>query len=330
MEDKIVGMKNSSIPYYGEEGYAEWMQQEVEPYLEKYCREGTFLGEGNISIHYCGYKLKNADKCVVISHGFCECAEKYCELIYYFLQAGISMYIMEHRGHGHSGRLVDNLEMIHVEDFKDYAKDLIHFVKDVVKPQEEHVYLLGHSMGGAISLLTLEEEPNLFEAAILSSPMCGINTGKYSPVLLEIIAGVGCLLGKRKSFALGQTGFKEKPKFEGSSSLSEARYMYFFQKRLQNQNYRTHGGSFAWVYESMKACRIMMKPRNLEKIDTPILLFMAGKEHMVDNARIEVLAKSTKHTKFVVMSDSRHEIFNAKEETRRSYYEEIFNFLNSI
>lgn len=315
------------MAYFAEEGFADWMRQEVEPYLRQHGEQGCFLGSGGAVIHYHRYRLENAEKCVVISHGFCEFAEKYNEMIYYLMHAGYSVYIPEHRGHGYSDRSTPDTEMVHVEAFEDYVRDFVTFVKTVVVPREKERYLLGHSMGGAIAILTLEQYPTLFRAAVLSSPMCGMKTGRFSNRLADLVAWMCCRLGKGKSYAIGQSGFREMPDFVGSSCVSEARYQYIFQKRLECPQYRTYGGSYAWVHAGIKAGRQLMKKKNLEKINIPILLFMAGNEHMVDNVKIEEFAKHTKQTQLVMMQNAKHEIFNADRGSRRIYYEKIFAFL---
>lgn len=318
------------MAYFAEDGFADWMRQEVEPYLKQHGEQGCFLGGGGVVIHYNRYQQAGASKCVVISHGFCEFAEKYNEMIYYLMHAGYSVYIPEHRGHGYSDRSAPDAEMVHVEDYEDYVKDFIAFVKTVVVPRETERYLFGHSMGGAIAIRTLEQYPTLFCGAVLSSPMCGIQTGRFPGILAELVAWTCCRLGKGKNYAIGQGGFREKPDFAGSSCVSEARYQYIFEKRLAHPQYRTYGGSYAWVLAGMKAGRQLMKRKNLKRINMPILLFMAGNEHMVDNAQIRRFAERTNQTRLIAIPASKHEIFNADEKSRRSYYGEIFAFLQEL
>lgn len=312
--------------FFAEEGFADWMHQEVEPYLKAHCEEGYLWSGDGISIHYSRYRLENAKKCVVISHGFCEFAEKYNEFIYYLLQAGISVYVPEHRGHGYSEREAADAEMVHVTDYQEYVRDFVCFVENVV-PEDTERILFGHSMGGAVAALVLEQYPHLFSAAILSAPMCGMRTGKYPAWLAKGISWLCSKLGSGTRYAPGQGRFREEPDFAGSSCLSQARYDYIFEKRLENPLYRTYGGSYSWVCAGIRAAKKLMKRRNLEKIETPILLFEAGWDHMVDNGAIERFAEETRHTELVVMQDAKHEIFHAGLTARRNFYERVLGFL---
>lgn len=313
--------------YFAEEGFGDWMHQVVEPYLEEHCGEGYFWSQDGVSIHYKQYRLETAEKCVVISHGFCEFAEKYNEFIYYLLQNGVSVYIAEHRGHGYSGRRVSDPEMIHVADYQEYVKDFVRFVESVVVPKEEHRILFAHSMGGAVAAFVLEQYPQLFERAILSSPMCRMQTGRYPTWLAGGIAGFCRRIGRGASYAPGQGGFRETPDFEGSSCLSRARYEYIFEKRLENDRYRTYGGSYAWVHAGIKAGRKLMKKSNLRKIKIPLLVFAAGCDHMVDNDAIAQFVNGIQQAELIVVHDAKHEIFHAGITVRRNYYEKIFTFL---
>lgn len=134
-------------------GYAAWMAETVEPYLKEHGKKGYLKMEDGMSIAYRCYSLPDARKCVVISHGFCEFAEKYNEVAYRFLQEGYSVYVPEHRGHGYSGREVDDPELVHVQSYDRYVEDFAAFVEKVVSPREEHRIVFAHSMGGAIAVL---------------------------------------------------------------------------------------------------------------------------------------------------------------------------------
>lgn len=119
--------ENIMIPE--EANYQRTMKRDVEPYLRSYEKDGYIESYDKTAIYYRTYQIPQAKAGIVISHGFCEFAEKYREVIYYFLQNGYSVYVPEHRGHGYSDRIVVDGEKVHVEDYEQYVQDLHFFVK---------------------------------------------------------------------------------------------------------------------------------------------------------------------------------------------------------
>lgn len=318
------------MDYLGEEGYRSHMQCTVEPYIKKYRRKGYFESYDGTSIFYYTYRKPEAKKCVVISHGFCEFAEKYNEMIYYFLLAGYSVYLPEHRGHGYSDRKTADIEKVHVEDFEDYVRDFHCFMKKIVREQEKDRILFGHSMGGAVAVRYLEQHPDIFQGAVLSSPMLRMQTGKYPEWLAKWVADYFTMTGRGMEYAAGQKGFDAKPDFSGSSCVSEERYRYVFEKRMKDLQYRTYGASYAWLRTAIKATAVLRKKENLEKITIPVLLFVAGRDHMVDNRAAAEFVNGVRKVSLKYMENSKHEIFNADYETRAAYYEQIFDFLVNV
>lgn len=320
--------ENIMIPE--EANYQRTMKRDVEPYLRSYEKDGYIESYDKTAIYYRTYRIPQAKAGIVISHGFCEFAEKYEEVIYYFLKNGYSVYVPEHRGHGYSDRIVVDGEKVHIEDYEQYVQDLHFFVKNVVEPTEKRKILFCHSMGGAIGVRYLEEFPLTFDAAILSAPMLGMNTGKYPKWLAKVTADFFCAIGKGTKYAAGQSGFSDKPSFETSSCVSRERYMYIYNMRLRNINYQTYGGTYAWVKAGFKVIRKLRKRKNINSIKIPLIIFKAEKDDMVDNCGIEKFAKKAKTAQLVRMKDSKHEIFNAGEAVRDSYYRQIFLFLNHV
>lgn len=316
--------------YFGEEEYHSFMRRTVEPYIRSYRQRGYFESYDGTSIFYYVYRIPGAKKCVVISHGFCEFAEKYNEMVYYFLQAGYSVYLPEHRGHGYSERETQDIEKVHIEDFENYVRDFHCFMKRIVGAQEKEKILFGHSMGGAVAVRYLEQYPDIFQGAVLSSPMLRMKTGKYPEWLAKWIAKYYIVTGRGTHYAAGQKGFDSKPDFIHSSCVSEERYRYVFHKRMEDGRYQTYGASYAWLWNAIKATEILRKKENLEKIKIPILLFIAGRDHMVDNRAAAEFVNGVKKVSLICMEKSKHEIFNADYETRVAYYEQMFDFFADI
>ena len=136
-----------------ENDYAETMANTVKPALKACLTEGRFdpspaeRGAGirplGGTLHYLAYDAAKFDAennqgasagfrgCIVLSHGFTEFAEKYDEMVWYFLLAGYSVCAIDHRGHGASARDTDDRCNVWIDDWRRYAADLAGFAETV-------------------------------------------------------------------------------------------------------------------------------------------------------------------------------------------------------
>ena len=127
-----------------EADYSRAIKEEIAPAIESVRTDGFLISFDETRIFYHIYKAENADRSVVIVHGFTESAEKYEELIWYFLNAGADVYIYDQRGHGRSGRKVANKTLTHVDRFSEYLSDLECFIDSVVS-KELPLFIFAHS-----------------------------------------------------------------------------------------------------------------------------------------------------------------------------------------
>ncbi len=310
-----------------EEGFRKQMKQVVEPYLKKYRRSGRFVSYDGTHIFYHMYVREHARGNIVISHGFSEFAEKYNEIVYTFLQAGYSVFLPEHRGHGRSQRRIRNPEKVYVESFAQYVRDLRIFVHKIVKPYQNEMILFAHSMGGAIGTLYLERYPGDFQKAVLSAPMIQMRIGGLPYPAAMAIARMCRRCGFGRAYAAGQRGFSVKPHLERSSCLSRERHLYAHTKRLLHLKCRTSGAVYSWVCAADTAAHVVQAQEQIQKIRIPVLVLAAGRDHMVDTDEICRFAGKLKHARLVWFLDAKHEIFHANERARMQFYEEIFQFL---
>lgn len=321
-------MEKIKINFLKEENYRSQMQHVVEPYLEKYRRRVRFTGFDGTRLSCCLYVQEHARGNIVISHGFSEFAEKYNELTYYFLQAGYSVFLLEHRGHGRSERKLKNPEKIYVRSFEEYVWDFHIFVKKVVDKYPNEKILFAHSMGGAIGALYLEKYPHDFQKAVLSSPMIRMSVAGVPYRTAMHIAHVCRAVGFGRAYAAGQHGFSSRESFEQSCCLSEERHMYAFEKRLKNREYQTSGGTYSWVCAASKAAKYVQDEENINRISIPVLIFAAGREHMVDTNAICKFAAKLHNARLVWVLNAKHEIFNAGESGRMQFYDELSAFIS--
>ncbi|XP_053325564.1 monoglyceride lipase [Spea bombifrons] len=104
---------------------------------------------------------------VFISHGAGEHCCRYDDLAQILTGLNISVFSHDHVGHGQS----EGERMI-VSDFNVYVRDGLQHV-DLMKKEHPDLpmFIIGHSMGGAISILMASERPADFSGVILISPL---------------------------------------------------------------------------------------------------------------------------------------------------------------
>lgn len=325
---KLFSESEHNRSYIYEKNYTEDMRKKVEPYLQEKLESGYLLGKNDLELYYEKFSVENPKANIVICHGFGECTEKYYELIYYCMLEGYSVFIIQHRGHGKSQRLGIDESQINVENFNYYVEDFKKFLDEIVIPNSANreLFLFAHSMGGAIGTVFLEKYTEYFKAAILSSPMHEINTGKIPKVIACIISKFMKSFGMGNRYIPGQTPYLEKSDFDGSATNSRVRYKYLYEKIRNNKSYQSGGSSVLWYLESSKATRNLVKKENASKVKIPVLLLQTEYDTYVKPEAQNKFAEYAANCKLVQVKGSKHESYFEKDEIAFSVFEKIFAF----
>jgi acylglycerol lipase len=123
---------------------------------------------------------------VVLVHGLKDHGGRYAAFAQGLTRLGFAVYAEDLRGHGRSGG-----ERVWVDQFEEYVYDLARFVAGV-KQREPGVpiFVLGHSMGGAIATLYALDHPKQIQGLVLSAP--ALQPGKdVSPALIAVTETLG-------------------------------------------------------------------------------------------------------------------------------------------
>ncbi|OHD69556.1 MAG: hypothetical protein A2W19_00670 [Spirochaetes bacterium RBG_16_49_21] len=127
---------------------------------------GTFIGKGGTEIFFQNWCVDKPKGILVIAHGVGEHSGRYGAIINELQGGRISVYALDHRGHGRSGG-----KRGHVDSFMDYVNDLKLFI-NIIQEENENVsiILLGHSMGGVIACKYALFYSDDISGLVLSSP----------------------------------------------------------------------------------------------------------------------------------------------------------------
>ncbi|MFN3869342.1 MAG: alpha/beta hydrolase, partial [Hyphomicrobiaceae bacterium] len=161
---------------------------------------GSFAGYDGAPLRYARWEATRSPRrgTVCLFHGRGEFIEKYFETIADLRRRGFAVATFDWRGQGRSVRLLPDRLKSHIEDFAEYDKDLVRFMKDVVLPDCPPPYIaLAHSMGGNILLRAATERGSWFSHMVLSAPMIAFADEKvgFPQPLARAYAHVFSLLG---------------------------------------------------------------------------------------------------------------------------------------
>jgi len=283
-----------------------------------------FSGADNVRINYATF-INNREtipaKCLVISSGRSESYLKYKELAFDLSNHGFSVFLIDHRGQGLSQHLLANHHKGHVDDFQYYVDDLSHFIENIVTPhcQDNKPYLLAHSMGGAIAARYLQDFPNKIQAAVLSSPMFGFNSGSIPNFVAELVLSASAQLNQwfddTPWYFLGHKGFSHNAFSDNTLMHSPLRYQLFTQLYNTTPEIQLGGVTVQWLTESQKALEIIFN--NIDTIVTPTQVLQAGQDKIIDNQAQsdfchqlhQLQPQSCPSGKPLLINDAYHELF---------------------
>ncbi len=308
-----------------EENYIYIMKTQVEPYLEKRRRDDFLISNDGKNLHYEAYEKLLSRGSIVLLHGFCESAEKFREVTYYFRKMGYSVFVPDLRGHGHSYQQSEKQERVEIDSFDEYVEDLNLFIETVVKPVTVgKTFIYSHSLGSTVALLYLMKYPYAVERTVLSSPMICGNMGMPVPVA-ALAAKVICALGGKKISAPGRCAFDSEQTAENSDATSVARFNYYHDKRKKQPRYQTSGPSFGWVKASLEAKDKILDKKALEMISAKLMVFKPENDRQLLGEYTDKFADMA-DVKVKNVKNSRHEIFMSRNDVLKWYINEILDF----
>ncbi len=132
--------------------------------------DGFFIGCENASIWYQFWIVEKPVAVIFLVHGYGEHTGRYSYVAEHFNKLNMSVYALDHRGHGRSTGYRCN-----IEDYNYYIEDLQTFVTLVkgIEGHENNYFMLGHSMGGGIAVVYSQRYAAEMDGFIYSAPAVG-------------------------------------------------------------------------------------------------------------------------------------------------------------
>ncbi|PHM23140.1 lysophospholipase L2 [Xenorhabdus ehlersii] len=288
--------------------------------------ERQFVGIDNIPIHYVSFCSPYHDKTLVILPGRSESYVKYPEVAYDFYHLGYDVFVIDHRGQGRSGRMLDDRQKGHVEEFDHYVDDLAKFIELEVAPRQSHrYYAMAHSMGGAIlSRFLIRYQEPIFRAVALCAPMFGINLPMPRWLANFLVNQAEPNVKRRNAYALSTGQWRPLPYFINLLTHSYARYQRYLRYYADYPELRLGGPTYHWMRESMLMGDNLIE--NAGKIQTPLIVLQASEDKIVSNR--ELLAFCASHQNPLIIQGAHHEILFEKDVLRAQALNAICDFFD--
>ncbi|MEN3160166.1 alpha/beta fold hydrolase [Alkalimonas sp. NCh-2] len=281
--------------------------------LWQQMHHGNLANQRGLQLHYSHYRQPGVSTAVVISSGRIEMAVKYSEVIFELVQAGYSVYILDHQGQGSSQRELSNPHKGHISNFDHYSDDWQRFMQHVVLPGQHQGYLaLCHSMGSAIFgnyLLRTPDHP--FSAAVLCSPMLGIYSGPVpfaaAMPLVRALRWLNLQLATQSWYLPGQGNYRPEPFHRNRLTSCPAHYQWLLSLYQAEPALQLGGVTLDWL---LAAHQVMQRLASSgHSIELPLLVLQAGADRVVDNkAQQRFVAQRPELRELRTLAGAKHEL----------------------
>ena len=261
---------------------------------------------------------------VVLSPGRTEPIEKYYETIGNLLARGWCVLAHDWRGQGLSARLLPDRLKGHarsVEEFlDDYSRLLAHFESRLPQPW----VMVGHSMGGALNLLSLEAGEKRFGAALLSSPMLKIKTDNRSMWSVKLAVRWNLRHGRTSEYVLGDPDDPFDHNFEEDALTSDReRYESWRQQLFACPHLAIGNVTWGWLAFALDVGDRALKLRALKSVQTPVTVVQAGDDTRCWKQSAQWAARRLPRGRYVEVAGARHEVLMETDELRARFFEEF-------
>lgn len=324
----------ANIDWIVEENYTEMMTNKVEPFLKKRVEVGR-LDRGDYTLAYEKFLLPHPIANVIIVHGFNEYKEKFHEVVYYFLQKNIQVFIYDQRGHGMS-KLSEQQTQIDSQNFNEYVLDLKAMIDEVVKPsilKEDKLFIFSHSMGGAVTTSFIEQFEGMVDGVILNTPMFLIDTGKVPRSFTYLFSKQMAKLGWGREYIPTTEAFDSERhthydnEIENSISNSQIREAYHHDVNVRLHKVPTRGGSFNWLKTAFDTTHAILKPDRLKRIKQPVLLIRAGRDTVVQKEGIFTAGAYLPNVEQILIAESKHQTYLDHDPELKIYISKVLEFI---
>ncbi len=251
---------------------------------------------------------KSIKSIVLLVHGWSEHSGHYQELIENLVSKRFGVYTLDFRGHGRSEG-----QRGYIAQWSDYLYDLYFLIKIARKMYpNEKLFLLGHSMGGAISIRfiqTYQKEISI-DGLILSGPML-----KFEIEISKI------------KIKLGEFMSKWMPRFSLPNKISGEKLTRDITKReqIKKDPYFHFKANSRWYTEALKTMKQCLIEAHQIKVPTLILHGAKDQVNALNGSQKFFERLTVKDKKLSILQKTHHNLFD--EPNREIFFSKVSTWI---
>jgi lysophospholipase len=268
---------------------------------------------------------------VVLSPGRTEPIEKYYEVIGELRARGFTVLAHDWRGQGLSDRLApDDRRKGCANGWRPFLDDYSQILSTYSACLPRPWLAMGHSMGGGLTLLAVAEGEGRFDGAILSAPMCDINTGGIPPVLARFVARLLTGIGRGQDYAAPPSDALSET-FDGTVlTHDEVRWRRTLALYQAHPDLVLGSVTWGWVDFALQLAGRLRRPGVIESIAIPVVIVTAEQERLVRNAAAQEVASRAPAGRHVEVPDAYHEILMETDPRRAVFWDAFETLITEI
>ncbi|MEN8723015.1 MAG: alpha/beta hydrolase [Alphaproteobacteria bacterium] len=260
---------------------------------------------------------------LLLLNGRGEYIEKYYEPIGQILSRGYDVLTLDWRGQGLSSRMLPDRLRGHVDHFDTYLDDLERVLTSVAMVDRrvtQPKMVMGHSMGGALSLLYAARNPQRVKAIALSAPMVGMRVPTH-PLFFEIVLRFNLLLGRAGAYPLGGESDPTPNSFDDQRVTRDPdRYASDASFYKIDPDILVKGATNGWLAAACAAVRALHWRSTLKKLSMPVLIQTAVADRLVPTEAHEKYAALLANGSLCAITDAQHELMREIDEVVDAYW----------
>jgi lysophospholipase len=268
---------------------------------------------------------------VILSPGRTEPIEKYYELIGDFLQRDFAVLAHDWRGQGLSARLLPDRLKGHARAVEEFLDDYSRLLDEYVGRAPAPWIMFGHSMGGALNLLTLESGDAHFSACLLSSPMLRLKTGKRSLWSVRFASRWNVRHGKAGDYVFDEYDDPFEHTFERDALTSDRdRYERWREQLYACPHLAVGGITWGWLAFAVDAGERALKPKALKRVKIPTTIVQAGNDDRVLKTSSKWASRRMAKGRYVEVPAAKHEVPMERDEMREILIREFDTLADQV